>query len=131
MEQHVCTETILWIAATHVSPNSLGSIAGAPSSVVCAADLSAALHLLQTTEIGAILITPPIPGYSAQELLREIRRCGHTAPAVIQEPNGASLESSELTDLDARGISVSVSIQKLREALSAAMHAGAENAGAV
>ncbi len=123
MEQHARTETILWMAATEVSLNSLGSIAGATqASVVCARDLSSALDLLQTHDISAIVVTLPIPGYSAEELLREIRRSGHTAPALIQEPHGASIESAELTNLGAQCISAPVSLQRLHEALTAAIH---------
>jgi two-component system response regulator HydG len=120
MEQFVRSVTILRIAGTPVSANSLdlAGDSGGEVSVLFASSPSAAQHLLETRNIGAILLTLPIPGYSPEAVLREIRRRGHAAPAVIQDPRDAPSLSGELAQLGAfQCVSASASPERLREAL--------------
>lgn len=130
MDQHVRTVTILWIAGSPVSANHLGSPDGSGDiGVLFAPSLSAARNLLETNTVDAILLTLPVPGYSAEGLLREIRRDGHTAPAIIHEPGGSASLSAELTQLGVlQCVSTSASLERLREALFDSVRARQEAA---
>jgi len=128
MEQHVRSVTILWMGGPTVSASGLGLADGSGEiSVLFAPSLSTALNLLDLHTVNAILLTLPIPGYSAEEIMREIRRCGHTAPAVIHEPGGECPLSAELARLGAsQCVAASASSTRVREALLDAIRGDGE-----